>query len=178
MMKSDIRKQMKSMRMMLSAQEKLEAAARVFEKLEKTAQFVMAERILIYHSLPDELFTHDFLEKWAGRKQIFLPRVNGDDLDILPYDKDALATGSFHIAEPTGASCADPADIELIVVPAVAFDRTRMRLGRGRGFYDRLLSATSAIKIGIGYDFQVYETLPAELHDIPMDLVITESYII
>ena len=72
----------------------------------------------------------------------------------------------------------DPSEIELIIVPAVAFDRNGNRLGRGKGFYDRLLQTTSATKIGVGYDFQLIEEIPAEPHDIPMDMVITQKHYI
>ena len=138
----------------------------------------MADRILMYHSLPDELSTHAFLRKWGNKKHFFLPRVNGVNLDILPYNESRLELGSFHIEEPTGEDFADPEEIELIVVPAVAYDNTGNRLGRGKGFYDRLLSTTKATKIGVGYDFQLVESIPAEEHDIPVDIVITQTSMI
>ena len=58
-------------------------------------------------------------------------------------------------------------------MPAVAFDRRGGRLGRGKGFYDRLLESTRAAKIGVGYEFQLLDQLPTEPHDVPMDIVIT-----
>lgn len=175
MEKSEIRRKVKTLRTMLSDMEKRNAAKEVFDRLEKTAAFVLAERILMYHSLPDELYTHEFLSKWSSRKRFFLPRVNGVDLEILPYEESRLELGSFHIEEPTGTNTVDPAEIELIVVPAVAYDRKGNRLGRGKGFYDRLLKTTKATKIGVGYEFQLYEELPTEPHDVGMDMVITQS---
>lgn len=173
--KRDIRKQIKNLRMMLSELEKNSAAEEVFDRLEQTAAFLLSDRILMYHSLPDELSTHRFLEKWAGRKHFYLPRVNGVNLEILPYDQSRLELGAFHIEEPTGADIVDPDEIELIVVPAVAYDRKGNRLGRGKGFYDRLLQSTKAAKIGVGYEFQLLDSLPTEPHDIPMDMVITQK---
>lgn len=163
---------------MLSEEEKNSAAEEVFEQLEKTAAFLLADKILMYHSLPDELQTIAFLRKWGERKKFFLPRVNGVNLDILPYDQTRLELGSFQIEEPTGDDLTDPAEIELIIVPAVAFDRNGNRLGRGKGFYDRLLQTTRATKIGVGYDFQLIEEIPAEPHDVPMDMVITQRHYI
>jgi 5-formyltetrahydrofolate cyclo-ligase len=104
--------------------------------------------------------------------------VNGVNLEILPYEETKLELGSFQIEEPTGDAVTDPAEIEVIVVPAVAFDRKGNRLGRGKGFYDRLLSTTRATTIGVGYDFQVFDELPVEEHDIPMDMVITQNNVI
>lgn len=164
--------------MILSEEEKRSAALDVFEKLEQTVAFMLADRILMYHSLPDELSTHAFLKKWCGRKKFFLPRVNGVNLDILPYEQSRLELGSFHIEEPQGNDTVSPDEIELIVVPGVAFDRMGNRLGRGKGFYDRLLSTTKASTIGVGYDFQLLDELPTEEHDVPLDLVITQSSVI
>ena len=163
---------------MLSEMEKASAADEVFARLEKTAAFMMAENILMYHSLPDELSTIKFLKKWHDRKRFFLPRVNGVNLDILPYEETRLELGSFHIEEPTGDDVADVDDIELMIVPAVAFDRKGNRLGRGKGFYDRLLATSRATKIGVGYEFQLLDSIPSEPHDVAMDMVITQKTLI
>nr|WP_302995843.1 5-formyltetrahydrofolate cyclo-ligase [uncultured Muribaculum sp.] len=134
--------------------------------------------MLMYHSLPDELSTIDFIDKWHTRKHFFLPRVNGVNLDVLPYDRTRLQYGSFHIEEPTGDDIEDIDNIELIIVPGIAYDNRGNRVGRGKGYYDRLLSRTKATKIGIGYDFQLVDEIDSEPHDITMDIVITDSRII
>lgn len=172
--KKEIRKKIKNMRLMLTEAEKTSAASAVFERLEKSAPFLMANHILLYHSLPDELSTHAFLEKWGTTKRFYLPRVNGVDLEILPYEQSRLELGSFHIEEPTGDDLVDPSILELIVTPGVAFDRKGTRLGRGKGYYDRLLATTKATKIGVAYHFQMIDELPAEPHDVPVDMVITD----
>lgn len=176
MNKEDIRSRVKARKSLLSASEKMSAAASVFSRLEQSAAFTLAENILLYHSLPDELSTHEFLERWCGRKHFFLPRVNGVNLEILPYDRSRMALGAFHIEEPTGNDTADISQIELVVVPAVAYDRRGNRVGRGKGYYDRLLAETKATKVGVGYDFQLLEEeIPSEPHDVAVDIVITES---
>ncbi len=177
MNKDDIRRRVKARKTLLDDTDKLTAAARVFDMLERTAAFMMADRILMYHSLPDELSTRSLISKWASRKHFYLPRVNGVNLDILPYDEQRLALGSFHIEEPTGNDTASMDDIELVVVPAVAYDRRGNRVGRGKGYYDRLLAETRATKVGVGYDFQLMDDgeIPAEPHDVRVDIVITES---
>lgn len=175
MKKEEIRSRIKAHKALLSEQERRQAAEAAFSMLEKSVAFMMADKILMYHSLPDELSTIDFIDKWHTRKHFFLPRVNGVNLDILPYEESRLELGSFHIEEPTGHDTVDPSEIELIVVPAVAYDRRGNRLGRGKGFYDRLLGDVKATKIGVGYEFQLLDELPAEPHDVPMDMVITQS---
>ena len=175
MEKYEIRNKVKSLRVMLTEEEKMTAAEEVFDRLEKTAAFLLAESILMYHSLPDELSTHKFLSKWATRKKFYLPRVNGVNLEILPYDESRLELGSFHIEEPTGNDVADPSEIELVVVPGVAFDRKGKRLGRGKGFYDRFLKESRATKVGVGYEFQLIEEVPSEPHDVGMDIIVTQN---
>jgi len=175
MKKEDIRRYIKARKCMLAADEALEAADRVFSRLERTAAFMLADKILLYHSLPDELSTRLFLEKWHSRKHFYLPRVNGVNLDILPYDHSRLHIGAFNIEEPTGDDITDINEIELIVTPGVAYDRYGNRVGRGKGYYDRLLADTRAVKIGIGYDFQLVDEIEADDHDVKVDIIITES---
>ena len=131
--------------------------------------------ILWYNSLADELSTKSAINKWADKKNIFLPRVNGDELEVLPYDATTIGKGSFNIDEPTGKNVCDITIIDLIIVPAVAYDHNGNRIGRGKGYYDRLLKRTNATKIGIGYDFQLLQNIDAEPHDIPVDIVITPN---
>lgn len=175
MNKDDIRDRVKARKSLLSQAEKAFAAKCVFDRLEQSAAFLLAENILLYLSLPDELSTREFLDKWSGRKHFFLPRVNGVNLDILPYDRSHMALGAFHIEEPQGDDTADINSIELIVVPAIAYDKRGNRVGRGKGYYDRLLQSTAATKIGVGYDFQlISEDIPVEPHDVAVDIVITD----
>jgi 5-formyltetrahydrofolate cyclo-ligase len=177
MNKADVRKYIKEQKQLLSAEEKSAAAEAAFAALEREDLFVKASNVLMYYSLPDEISTHAFIEKWCDCKHIYLPRVNGCDLDILKYSKGGLRHGSFNIEEPEGTELCDIADIDLIVVPGVAFDRKCNRVGRGKGYYDRLLSTNHATTIGIAYDFQVIDNIETEAHDIPVDVVISDKHI-
>jgi 5-formyltetrahydrofolate cyclo-ligase len=64
---------------------------------------------------------------------------------------------------------------DLVLVPGMAFDSSGNRLGRGQGFYDRLLAETSGVKCGVGYDFQLLEKIPAEPHDAKVDFILTPT---
>lgn len=176
MKKDDIRRRVKARKTLLNDDEKLSAAEKVFSLLERTADFLLSDRILMYHSLPDELSTRAFIRKWAGRKHFYLPRVNGVNLEILPYDESRLALGSFHIEEPTGSDTAAISDMEMIVIPGVAYDRNGNRVGRGKGYYDRLLAESRARKVGVAYDFQLVDEIESEPHDVRVDVVITENH--
>lgn len=173
--KAEIRKAMKAAKAKLAPEQKAEAAVRCFARLEELPEFKNAQSILLYASLPDELSTSAFIQRWHSHKRICLPRVNGNNLEILPYNPEELAKGAFGINEPQGNAEVNPSEIDLIVVPGVAFDSQGNRLGRGRGFYDRLLCQTKAAKIGVAYDLQVVDRLPSEPHDVLMDRIVTES---
>lgn len=174
MKKDDIRKLIKARKCLLSEDEKRQAATDAFNRLEKTMAFMMADNVLLYHSLPDELSTIDFIDRWHNRKHFFLPRVNGVNLDILPYDRSRLHIGAFQIEEPVGDDTVDIDKIELIIVPGVAYDRDGNRVGRGKGFYDRLLARCRATTIGVGYDFQIVDAIDVDAHDAPVDIIITD----
>lgn len=178
MNKEDIRLRIRAHKSLLDADERRQAAKTVFDLLERTAAFMMSESILLYHSLPDELSTLDFIDKWHTRKRFYLPRVNGLNLEILPYSKSRLHLGAFNIEEPDGDDTTDMSQIDMVVVPAVAYDRKGNRVGRGKGYYDRLLNNTRAIKIGVAYDFQLIDEIDADSHDVAVDYVITERGIL
>ena len=155
-------------------------ARMVFKTIQAMAVWQQAQHILCYWSLPDELPTHETVQQWleAG-KNVYLPRVVGDDLEIVPYHgpQSLDDNNKFHIGEPVG-DAVDAACLELMIVPAVALDAHRNRLGRGKGFYDRLLSTTSCPTIGVVCDFQLVEEVPIEPHDRPLDCVVTSDIVI
>lgn len=146
---------------------------KVFERIETLPEFVLANNILVYNSLPGELSTQAFIEKWSGVKHLYLPRVNGDDLDVLPYDSANLHVGAYGILEPDGDNIVDPAVIDLAVVPGLGFDSRGYRVGHGKGYYDRLLSRMNAVIVGVAFEFQVFDTIIVEPHDRPVNMVIT-----
>lgn len=88
-----------------------------------------------------------------------------------------MEPGSFGIAEPTGEDITDLSIIDIVIVPGVGFDPKGNRLGRGKGFYDKLLKKIDAPFIGVAYDCQIADNIPALPHDVPMSLIISKSNI-
>ncbi len=137
-----------------------------------------AHTVLLYHALPDEPSLQLLLDEGLRLgKQLLLPVVVGDDL-LLKYYKggESLCEGAFHILEPTGQTFPRSlyGDIELALIPGMAFDHDGHRLGRGRGYYDRLLPRLPhAYKLGICFPFQLLNAVPCEPHDIAMDAVLS-----
>lgn len=144
------------------------------EALEAFPPFRQSDTVLLYYSLPDEVCTHDFIRRWCRSKQLLLPVVVGDELELRRYTgPDDMAIGAYGIAEPTGEAFTAWSAIDLAVVPGVAFDARGHRLGRGKGYYDRLLPHLRALKVGICYPYQLLEEVPAEPFDVLMDAVIS-----
>ncbi len=142
MTKSEVRQEIRRRKAACSAEERAVLSRQVTAKLVATPQWQHAHTVLLYHSLPDEVATHQLItEALSAGKRVLLPVVVGDDLELrfLPTP-DALREGAFHILEPTGAPFTDYAAIDLAVIPGVAFTPDGRRLGRGRGYYDRLLA--------------------------------------
>ena len=97
-----------------------------------------------------------------------------------------LQPGAFGIPEPTAElrsrteRVGRRRDLEVVVVPGLAFDRAGRRLGQGKGYYDRLLSDVSdnCLIVGLAFDVQMVERVPAEAHDVALDVIVTESDVI
>ena len=149
----------------------------MLELLEKHPHFIASDTILCYHSLGDEVQTHAFVEKWHTAKKILLPVVKGDVLELRHYTgKECLQAGAFGIEEPTGENFTRYHEIKFGIIPGVSFDRQGNRLGRGKGYYDKLLPLLDAsYNIGICYRFQAREEIPCEPFDRRMDEVWTEE---
>lgn len=175
--KAEIRKQMRELKRAVPMEEKLRCSDAIMCQVEKLPEFQKANVVLLYWSMADEVQTHDFVNRWYKDKVLLLPCVDGDDLVLRQYTgPECLVAGEqFGIGEPTGPIWTDLDAIQIIIVPGVAFDRSGNRMGRGRGFYDRMLKSTvGALKIGIAYDFQMLDEIPVEPHDVKMDRIITE----
>ena len=168
-----MRAYIKTLKKQHTKEQLLEQSERILAQLEQHPDFVKAEKVMLYSALPDEVQTQAFLEKWHLKKQIILPTVVGDDIIPVAYTADtSFAVGDFNILEPQNEPYTG--DFDLIIVPGVAFDRKGNRRGRGRGYYDRFLSQHLSVKrIGICFDFQLVDAVPAEPFDIQMDEVIS-----
>ena len=176
--KDDIRRRVRACKSVLSDEERALAAERVFDTVRSMAAYMVAHKVLMYHSLPDELSTRRFIDAFADDpdKEFYLPRVNGLDLEILPYNRSHMHLGAFHIEEPDGDDTVDISDIDLVIVPGVAYDRRGNRIGRGKGYYDRLLARSKAVTVGVCYDFQLVDDFEPDEHDIPVHFVVADRH--
>ena len=174
MKKSELRKVIAQKKKNCSHEQLKEWSSSLLKKLEVHPAFVRAKTVLLYYSLPDEVQTHDFVERWKDKKQIILPVVVGPTkLELRRYTgKQDLVKGAYGIEEPAGKTFEAFQEIDLAIIPGVGFDAKGNRLGRGKGYYDRLLPQINAPKIGICFKFQLVDDIPTDSFDYPMDEVI------
>ena len=173
--KSELRAEISRQNMSVRHAEREKIAQEVFFRIEQMSQFKNAKTIALYSALSDELPTSDILQRWSVYKRVCLPVVEGDSMRFFVYDpQKPLTPKAYGILEPTQEELIAPDQIDMIVVPSVAYDRGGGRLGRGKGFYDRYMSQQGfrAYKIGICSPHQLIETLPYELHDVKVDCVL------
>ena len=175
-LKRQLRKQIREAKRSQQPDKLMAISAALLEQIEKHPRFIASDTVLLYHSLGDEVQTHAFVEKWSASKKVLLPVVQGDILVLRHYTgKECLQVGAFGIEEPEGEDFTGYDEIQLGIIPGMSFDRKGNRLGRGKGYYDKLLPLLHTYNIGICYRFQAREEIPAEPFDQPMDEVWTEE---
>ena len=164
-------------------QEKLaQMSEEIVEKLRKILSSHTFNTIMAYWPLPDEVDIRPLIHWLVGQgKTVVLPKVTGDEtMELRRYtSQDDLAEGAFHILEPVGEPFTDYDDIDVVLVPGMAFDAAGHRLGRGKGYYDRFLSSHfspltthhSPLIIGICFPFQRVAEVPTEDYDVCMNEV-------
>jgi len=165
----------------ISAEKRQLDSQRICVSLKEQSFFQSAGSILFFAPLPDEPDLWPLLnEMLSGKKMIALPCFDEDDQAYQSRRVQdihvEIMSGKFGIREPAPTCVAIPlADLDLVLVPGIAFDAKGHRLGRGKGFYDRLLKDFTGTKIGIAFDEQMVEAVPMENSDVRMDLVLTPA---
>jgi len=151
---------------------------RAQQRLLQLPLFTQAHSVALYSPIRNEVPTQLlFLACRRRGKRVFYPRVEGATLQLVEVTSMAeLSQGAFGVLEPTAPTGVALRQIELLVIPGVAFDRRGHRLGYGKGYYDRLLheDGFQGVRVGLCFDFQVVDELPVQPHDVPMDWIVTE----
>ncbi|HEY8347135.1 MAG TPA: 5-formyltetrahydrofolate cyclo-ligase [Symbiobacteriaceae bacterium] len=187
--KAALRRQMIRRRLELSPAERERLSRAAQEAVIGSEPFRRAAVVLLYAAFRGEVATDRIMA--AGKamgKRLVLPRVvkGAPQLALHEYpgDPGALVISRFGVPEPDPAwPQVAPGEIDLVVVPGVAFDSAGWRLGYGAGYYDRTLPTIrqanpQAVLVGLAYGFQVVPALPVDPHDVPMDALATEAGLI
>lgn len=201
--KDSLRKDILQKRLRLPFEEIFELSSIVQKKFLGIKELKKARRLAIYSSFRNEVLTETIFEYAViHKKEVFFPRIIREKRELIflrVHGKNDLVSGSYDIKEPAhthrGANpkhkpeIAVPSSLDIIVMPGIVFDKSGNRLGYGKGYYDKTLAAnklkreTDDIKekcllVGLAFNFQVVDIIPAEGHDIKMDRIITESRVI
>lgn len=171
--KKEFREIVRKLKGNITSEELHNRSATIVSRIESLARFRSARSVAAYWSLPDEVQTHAFIERWSAEKIILLPVMcNGNNLELRKYQKGCVMNeAEFCIRQPEG-ELFSPSETDLILVPGVAFDSLNHRIGRGKGYYDRLLKDFTGYKIGMCFDFQYFHEIPFDSHDVSVDEVI------
>ena len=173
--KQRIRKLLIQKRRMLAAEERSSLSESILSQLEKMTVFREAKTVLLYYPKNNEVDVLPLFKRYKRDKTLLLPVTHRDRMTAHPYEgNDKMHRGKFGIPEPTTPEF--QGKIDVIIVPAVAFDRAGNRLGRGGGYYDRFLKKQPhATLIGVGYDFQLVDEVPVRKHDQKVHRIILPS---
>lgn len=154
----------------------------VAQRVSDVVKMAAVQNVGVYQALSDEVALDAISNGSAVFKaRFFSPKVVADDLSFYHFNRlQDLVVGAFGILEPAqdGPNQLPKDFSSAVIVPGVAFDRSGRRLGRGKGFYDRFLMDFKGIKIGVCQSYRVLEELPVEPHDVAMDYVVTEKFVL
>jgi len=164
----------------MSASERDRAGARIVDHMVSLPEVGRASTVMAFWSFGSEPDTAPLLEALDSRGiRVALPRIVGGDIQAYAYAPgDAVTVTSFGASEPSTGEALDPSTIDIVLTPAVAFDRSGRRVGYGGGFYDRFFPRTrpDTLRVGIGFDVQlVDQDLPSGHFDLGLDAIVTES---
>lgn len=179
--KTSIREKILAQRSSLSVQKAEALSALAVEKVLSMKDVASAQTIGAYISFGREVDTRALIDGLLGSgKKVFVPVVSRHELSFVAFTSfSEMEPNKLGFMEPRVKGAVDPAGIEIFIIPGIAFDRQGNRLGWGKGFYDRFFGKNpGGFKVGLAYDFQLLDKIPAESFDVKMDVVVTEKEIL
>lgn len=147
----------------------------VQQNLYKSRAYKQAKNIMCYFSAGSEISTVDYFNDTS--KNWFLPKIEGENLIVCPYDKNNLFLNKYNIQEPNSRPIEDLSILDLIIIPAVCADKNGFRIGYGKGYYDRFLKKlqSSCFRIILTYEELLYDNVFPEQFDEKADMIITQK---
>lgn len=176
--KKAIRKRILEARATLSCEEQAKRSDMITEKVIHHPFFLGSDCIYCYVDYYAEVHTRRIIEAaWKLNKKVAVPKIDKDTMNFYYLNCFSdLQEGYRGISEPFGALRANDSNA-LVIMPGVAYDKTRHRIGYGKGFYDKFLANHHGHTIALGYELQVIASIPSEEHDFCPDILITEDTI-
>ena len=175
--KKALRSEISAQKRSMTAEQLESASRRLADQLCATDAYQQAQSIYGYLSYNQEVRTESILRRaMIDGKRVAVPKVYGDDMKFIWIeDLDLVAPGYYDIPEPIADGPVADDEMALVLMPGLAFDPEGHRIGYGGGFYDRYLAAHHDHKlVALCYDFQIFDHLDTDVHDIPVNLVISD----
>jgi len=155
-------------------------SAEIVKNFQSLDVFQSSKTVALYKAIGGEVNLEPLFKRcWSLNKRTVIPVFNATDRVYEMAEISSattFVTGNYGIQEPVNPEILDIRAIDLIAVPGVAFDLNGNRLGRGGGYYDRMLEPFSGSAAGICFDFQVLDKIPIDPHDRPVSFLVTETY--
>jgi len=185
MEKVELRRQLRNCLLSMPAEQRRDKSRKACQNLVATEHFQKASTVMMYLSLPHEADTSEaILHAWQLGKTVAVPKISWQQRHMIPVGINSLETGfsmgAGGLRNPIGGAPIPFGEIDLVVSPALAFDRSGNRLGRGGAFYDRFFAngALTAARCGFAFIEQVVGSVPVTESDEPVDFVVTDEGVI
>ena len=174
--KTALRKHLLEKRDAISAELRDILSKNIHQNLKHISSYINSQNIACYFPIGSEVDTYAImLDILRQNKCLLLPRIVNDNLMFYNVPSlEKLEKGNFGIMEPKD-SCKKADKIDCVLVPTVGVSKLGIRLGYGKGYYDKFLSSTDAVKISLTYSKQIVKIIPSDSHDIKMNWIITED---
>ena len=180
-MKNILKETLLEKRNYLSKEEIIEKSRKIKSNLFNLESYKKSKTAMFFVSFNSEVDTHSMIKESLGKKTIVIPKVIHHEIEpslILDFDS-LISSGKFGIPEPIEITKIAYKNIDLVLVPGIAFDKEGHRIGYGLGHYDRFLrKVPKAVKIGLCFDFQLVDKVPREEHDVAVDFIVTDKEVI
>jgi len=183
--KAQLRRKLQNSLLAITSEQRIERSRKACRNLVSIAQFQGASTIMMFLSLPHEVDTSEaILGAWQLGKVVAVPKISWQQRHMIPVKINSLETGfstsSSGLRNPTVGLPVPFSEIDLVVTPALAFDKKGNRLGRGGAYYDRFFAndELEAPRCGFAFAEQLIDSIPVKEHDEPVDILVTDEEII
>lgn len=177
--KEELRAQASRKRRYIPARQKEKFDKQIYKNIVDLPEWKKAKNVFIYISTKEEASTLELIRNYLGKKKIIVPKSHTKFNTLTLHEIksfDDTAKGHYSILEPMPhTEIVDPKEVDLAIIPGVAFDKKGHRIGYGKAYYDGLTAYLTCPKIGLAYEVQIVDNIPAQKHDIPVDGIVTEE---
>jgi 5-formyltetrahydrofolate cyclo-ligase len=175
--KTEIRREVRRKRKAMDKEEGKRKSHEICEKIKNLVAYQNADVLYAYMAMEGEVLLDELIrDAWSQGKKVAIPKVLGHDMEFFTLERmEEVMVSPMGIREPVSTEI-PKGESPVFLMPALAMDREGNRVGQGGGYYDRYLEThPMPVKVGVGFDFQIYPQVPHEPFDIPVDVVITEK---